>query len=80
MLIKLEITVSTAVSVIENLSREDLHGERSVQGFQFSGIGSIIHVVEHFSYHTGQIAVLTKLMVDQDLGFYSGLDLNVKNQ
>jgi len=34
---------------------------------------------EHFSYHVGQIAVQTKLLVDQDLGFYAGLDLEAKS-
>jgi uncharacterized damage-inducible protein DinB len=39
-----------------------------------------IHVVEHYSYHTGQIAFWTKLLRDKDLGFYAGVDLNVKNE
>ena len=39
----------------------------------------VLHVVEHYSYHTGQIAFWTKLLKDKDLGFYSGMDLTVKN-
>jgi hypothetical protein len=35
--------------------------------------------VEHYSYHTGQIALLTKLMKNMDLRFYEGIDLNRKN-
>jgi hypothetical protein len=31
-------------------------------------------VVEHFSYHTGQIIYVTKLVKDQDLGFYAELN------
>jgi len=53
--------------------------KREVQGFTFSGIGVILHVVEHFSYHTGQIAFWTKILKNKDLGFYDGIDLTIKN-
>jgi len=45
-----------------------------------TGLAIIVHVTEHFSYHVGQIALLTKLMVGEDLGFYADLDLNIKNE
>ena len=77
---KLESTVEDCVGVIKGLSEEQLLKRRSVQGFEYSGIGNIIHVVEHYSYHTGQIAFWTKLLKDKDLGFYAGLDLNKKNK
>ena len=51
----------------------------SVQGFQLSGIGIVVHVVEHYSYHTGQISFWTKQLKNKDLRFYAGLDLNVQN-
>jgi uncharacterized damage-inducible protein DinB len=76
---KLEAGIVKSVKVIEGLSEAELLKERSVQGYTFTGIGSIIHVVEHYSYHTGQIAFLTKLQVKKDLGFYANLDLNIKN-
>jgi uncharacterized damage-inducible protein DinB len=41
-------------------------------------MGIIIHVTEHLSYHTGQIAYWTKILKDDDLGFYAGVDLDVK--
>ena len=53
---------------------------REVQGFTMSGIGVVIHVVEHLSYHTGQITYWTKLLKDRDLGFYQDIDLNIKNE
>lgn len=76
---KLKTTVDQCVVTIRNLSEEDLLKVRSVQGFEHSGTGIIIHVVEHYSYHTGQIAFWTKLLKDKDLGFYAGHDLNKKN-
>jgi uncharacterized damage-inducible protein DinB len=72
-------TMQEAVSVITHASPENLLRHRVVQGSTHSGIGIIIHVTEHFSYHTGQIIFLTKLYKNMDMGFYAGADLNQKN-
>jgi len=77
---KLSGTVEEAITVLKKLNSEELLRVRSVQGYTFSGIGIVMHVVEHYSYHTGQIAFWTKLLRDQDLGFYAKVDLNVKNE
>lgn len=77
---KLVETVSTAKRVIFDTSIEKLLKTRSVQGFSFSGVGVIIHAVEHYSYHTGQIAFWVKQLKNKDLGFYDGIDLKVKNE
>ncbi len=76
---KITGVVSKANSLIKNVSEEKLIAQIKVQGFDMTGLDIIIHVVEHFSYHTGQIALLTKLFVNKDLGFYSGIDLNKIN-
>lgn len=80
LLAKLSGTVEEALAVMRKMEDEEMLRLRSVQGFEFSGIGIILHVVEHYSYHTGQIAFWTKLLRDKDLGFYAGVDLNVKNE
>ncbi len=80
LLAKLESTVDEAVRIIEASNEERLLKTYSVQGFDLSGIGIIIHVTEHYSYHTGQIAFWIKQLKDKDLGFYSGVNLNVKNK
>jgi uncharacterized damage-inducible protein DinB len=77
---KINQVILASVEVIKNCKEEQLLEVKQVQGFEFSGIGIIIHVVEHLSYHTGQIAFWTKYLKDQDLGFYADLDLNVKNK
>jgi uncharacterized damage-inducible protein DinB len=77
---KLQETVENAVTVIRNSGREELLRERTVQGTMYSGIGIIVHVTEHFSYHTGQIIFLTKLFKNMDLEFYPGADLNTRNE
>ncbi|MEZ5040987.1 MAG: DinB family protein [Saprospiraceae bacterium] len=79
LLAKLQSTVIQANQIIRGLDRARLLEIRSVQAYQFSAIGIIIHVVEHFSYHTGQIAFWVKLLKDVDLGFFAGVDLNKKN-
>jgi uncharacterized damage-inducible protein DinB len=79
LLARLEDTVSDAVKIIGKLDEEQLLRVRSVQGFTLSGAGIVIHVTEHFSYHTGQIAFWTKGLKNKDLGFYAGVDLNARN-
>lgn len=76
---KLTETVAEAASVIELADDKNLLAERKVQGFTLTGMGIIIHVVEHYSYHTGQIAYWTKILKGEDLGFYGDADLNAKN-
>ncbi|MBM1107001.1 DUF1572 family protein [Aurantibacter crassamenti] len=76
---KLEDTLDIAKRVIFDAKIEQLLKVRAVQGFSFSGVGVIIHAVEHYSYHTGQIAFWVKQLKNKDLGFYEGTDLNIIN-
>ena len=77
---KLKTTVSAAVKIMRSLNDDEMLQNHSVQGFDLSATGIIIHVVEHYSYHTGQIIFWTKLIKDKDLGFSSNVDLNKKNK
>lgn len=77
---RLTQTVEEAKACMRNMTATELLRMRNVQGYHLSGIGIIIHVTEHYSYHTGQIAFWTKCLQDRDLGFYAGVDLNVKNE
>lgn len=77
---KVSATINDAILVLEELEEERLRKIYSVQGYELSGIGIIIHVTEHISYHTGQITFWTKMLKDKDMGFYAGMDLNKKNQ
>jgi uncharacterized damage-inducible protein DinB len=80
LLSQLANTVSEAITIVKDLEEDRLIKIYSVQGFNLSGIGIIIHVTEHYSYHTGQIAFLTKQITNKDLGFYADINLNVKNR
>jgi uncharacterized damage-inducible protein DinB len=77
---KLFSTVEEAKNIIRNISAEEVLKKRKVQAYHTSGMEAIIHVTEHYSYHTGQIIFWTKLLKDKDLGFYSGINLNEKNE
>lgn len=44
--------------------------ERKIQGNDVQILEAIFHVVEHFSMHTGQIILLTKMLKSSDLKFY----------
>jgi uncharacterized damage-inducible protein DinB len=41
-----------------------------VQVYQVSALQAVYHVVEHFSYHLGQILYIYKLQTAIDPGFY----------
>ena len=77
---KLLVTLDEAKNTILGASNDELLRKRKVQGYTYSGIGIIVHVTEHYSYHTGQIIFWTKILRNKDLGFYAGVDLNIKNE
>lgn len=68
-----------ALKCIEQCSEADLLIPKKVQIYELSGIGIMVHVTEHLSYHTGQASSLTKLLLEKDLGYYAGYDLNKKH-
>jgi uncharacterized damage-inducible protein DinB len=47
---------------------------RTIQGSDVSVLEAILHVVEHFSMHTGQIILMTKMLTQEDLAFYEFVD------
>lgn len=76
LLARLERTMAEAGRVIDGIDAANLLRKRVVQGFDYDGMGILVHVVEHFSYHTGQIAYAVKALKGADLGFYRGVNLN----
>ena len=72
---KLSSAMEDAKSIITNVPIEELLKPRPVQTFDETGLTILIHVTEHFSYHTGQIAYITKMISDRQLGFYDGISL-----
>jgi uncharacterized damage-inducible protein DinB len=72
---KLHDTVREAISIVERIEADVLMETRDVQCFSMTGLSIIIHVIEHFSYHLGQVVYYTKYIKDMDTGFYKGLKL-----
>jgi len=64
---------STLIDVNETLQSVDpstLLEYRKIQGNEVDILEAVFHVTEHFSMHTGQIILLTKLLTATDLHFY----------
>jgi uncharacterized damage-inducible protein DinB len=70
----LRATLDAADAIIGALSAEDLATQRMVQGRHVTVFDAIYHVVEHFSLHTGQIILLTKLYAPSRVRFYDDAD------
>ncbi|MFT4762590.1 MAG: putative damage-inducible protein DinB [Paraglaciecola sp.] len=58
-------------AVLNNMTAEDFTKKHKVQVYQETGVSILMHVVEHFSYHVGQITYFTKWKKDIDTQYYS---------
>ena len=70
-------TLTQANATVQNLTYNQLSEEVTIQGFPHTRLSALIHVIEHLSYHVGQITYYTKLVKDVDTGYYGGQDLDV---
>ncbi|WNJ16681.1 DinB family protein [Pontibacter sp. G13] len=61
--------------VLAQITPEKLIARHPVQGYEESGVSILVHVVEHFSYHVGQITHIVKALKNVDTGYYAGEDL-----
>jgi uncharacterized damage-inducible protein DinB len=68
-LAQLEGTVTEAAAVLRGLAPDELLVDRTIQKYTRTGLHAILHVLEHFGYHTGQIVFITKLRTQKDLKF-----------
>ena len=66
----LQHTVARAVAVLKTLNPGNLATPRRIQDYEISTLTAVFHVVEHFSFHTGQIVHATKWLRDVDLSLY----------
>lgn len=66
-------------SVFNDVNDIILTEEQTVQCYTETNLSILIHVIEHFSYHVGQITYITKMLLDVDTGYYNGQDLNQVN-
>ena len=77
MLKKLDRVMTRAKVVLNGLNSEYLLNVYKVQGFEETGMSMVLHVVEHFSYHVGQMTYIVKSVKNIDTGYYSDNDLDI---
>ena len=66
----LRTTVREVEQVLANLDSNVVLERRTIQGKDVEVLEAIFHVTEHFSMHTGQIILLTKMLAQRDMKFY----------
>jgi uncharacterized damage-inducible protein DinB len=71
---KLAATMERVSEVLDQVTEADLLAQFDIQGYHTTGLEAIYHVAEHFALHYGQIAYITKMLGDRDLGFYRELN------
>ncbi|HIA11797.1 MAG TPA: DUF1572 domain-containing protein [Flavobacteriales bacterium] len=72
----LNAVMKKADAVISSLEPEELTLTKNVQGYTETVLAILIHVTEHFSYHTGQVSYIAKAQKNLDLNYYKDQDLN----
>jgi uncharacterized damage-inducible protein DinB len=70
LLSRLKETLADVDAVLSEFDPNLLLKPHKIQGCDVTALEAIFHVVEHFSMHTGQIILLTKLLTESDLHFY----------
>lgn len=70
LLARLKQTLSEADNALANFDSDRLLERMQIQGCDVTALEAILHVVEHFSMHTGQIILMSKVFAEVDLGFY----------
>ena len=70
LLARLGETLKEVDSVLARLDPSSILEQRRIQGHDVTVLQAILHVVEHFSMHTGQIILITKMLKTENLKFY----------
>jgi len=70
LLSSLRETLEDVDNVLARFDPERCLEQHEIQGTKVTALAAIFHVTEHFSMHTGQIILLTKMLSQRDLGFY----------
>jgi uncharacterized damage-inducible protein DinB len=69
----LKTRIAEAAGIIRGVPAARLTERITPQGYHVTVLEAIAHVVEHFSQHTGQIILLTKMLTSEDLAYYQHL-------
>lgn len=74
------VEVLTGIEAEYNAAQSDapLQRVRKPQAYDVTVLDAVFHVVEHFSYHTGQIIFAAKWLAEGKVSFYDDRRLNLK--
>ena len=70
LLARLRATLADVDQALDRFDPARLLDKYPIQGTESTALAAIFHVTEHFSMHTGQIILLTKMLANIDLVFY----------
>lgn len=76
---KFNAVMEAVYLTISSCGEAELLRTRPVQIYKETGIGILVHVTEHLSYHTGQIIYLIKWKEGRGMDFYSDAALDSRN-
>ena len=74
LLARLRQTLAEADAALAALDPDRLLERFKIQGLEVTALYAMLHVVEHFSMHTGQIIMMSKALGQTDLRFYDFAD------
>lgn len=80
---RLRTTLNDVDRALAGFDDARLLNKFQIQGTEVTALTAIFHVTEHFSMHTGQIILLTKMLANVDMVFYdfsSGKPVHTWNQ
>lgn len=67
--------IKDGLTYVNAVSPKEWLAEIDIQVFTMTRYSALIHVIEHTSYHVGQITYLTKEQTGNETGYYEGLEL-----
>jgi uncharacterized damage-inducible protein DinB len=82
----LKATLDEAVEVLTRIEAEYIAAQSDAplqrvckaQAYEVTVLDAVFHVVEHFSYHTGQIVFAAKWLAEGQVSFYDDRRLNLE--
>ena len=75
---RLNERVAEVIEILEEIPSSRLLEMVQPQGYQVPVMEVVTHITEHFYYHGGQVLLLTKLYLNEDLAYYRHLGGNNK--
>ena len=70
LIIKVDYLMKEVEAVLDSVTPEMLLEKHPVQVYKETGLSILVHVVEHFSYHVGQMTYFVKWRNDMDMEYY----------